>query len=263
MSRVLLLTSLLAHIILGNNAWSQTRSLSGSIILDAGPSEVDRAIVVIVRNHSFTVLPPSFSILRPVTSTESTLVFLPQGSSSVDYSIDGIISDPSDHSISIQCLGCSNNFPTQYYTPTNNRFTLGGSAYIDPSDLPSTLNITAITRTSISGEISLGRVAERDLNFSIDIFSVNNPELSYKTLSSIILPTGMSGIAYSVTGLNRSIGLDQYGVRLQCNNCFGSSRRPQIFDRQLPANQHYSLINFLASDEKAPPITPILDLLLQ
>lgn len=263
MHKGLLFTSLVVAILFGNAAWSQTRSLSGSLSLDIGPSEFDRKILITIRNHSFVIIPPTFAIIRPVTSLESTMVTLTKDSTSVDYVINNIITNPVDYSISIDCIACSNDLPTQYYSPEGNRFGLSGSAFLDPDELPNILNLVAITRASISGEITLDRIADRALNFSVTVFSIDNPNISYKVLSPVTLAPGMSTTAYSVTGLNRAIGPDQYGVRLQCTNCFGVSRRVQIFDRALPPNENHSSINFSVSDEPAPTLAPIIDLLLR
>lgn len=257
LSFCIILMSLLVQI-----SSAQTRSLSGVISLDVGTSDIERTIIVSVRNHSITVVPPFFSIIRPVTSVETTTVVLPQGSSSVAYSVQNIISNPVDYSVALQCVNCTDNFPIQYYASSGNRFTLGGPTFIDPADLPSTLNITAITRSTISGDIILDQVADRALNFSIDIFSSQRPELSFQTLSSITLEQGQRSVSYIVNGLNRSIGLDLYGVRLQCTNCFARSRAPITFERLLSAEQNHSSINFEVTDEESAPIAPILNLLL-
>ena len=263
MHKGLLLASLIIAIVLGNAAWAQTRSLSGSLSLDIGPSDIDRQIVITVRNHAFVVIPPTLAILRPVTSLESTTITLPKGSVNVDYLINNIINDPISYSISIECIACSNDLPTQYYSPSGNRFGLSGSAYLDPDELPDELNLIGITRASISGGITLDRTADRTLNFNLTVFSINKPDLSYRVLSPITLAPGMSTTDYSVTGLNRAIGSDQWGVRLQCINCFGASRRVQVYDRALSPNENHSSINFFVSDEPVPTLAPIMNLLLE
>lgn len=262
MYRGLLVTSLIIAIVLGSTAWAQTRSLSGRLSLDIGPSDIDRTVMISVRNHSFLVL-PTFTILRPITSIESTTVTLATGSASVDYVINDIIADPIDYSISIECIACSNNLPTQYYSPEGNRFGLSNSVYIDPDELPNVLNLMAITRASISGDITLDRIADRALNFRVTVFSIDNPNISYKVLSSITLVPGMSTTSYSVSGINRAIGTDRYGVRLQCINCFGASKRAQVYDGALSPSENHSSINFFASDERAPTLAPIIDLIIE
>ena len=253
MYKGLLLISLIITIILGNAAWAQTRSLSGRLSLDIGPSETDRQIMITVRNHSFVIIPPTFAILRPVTSLESTIVSLTKGTTNVDYVINDIITDPVDYSISINCIACSDSLPTQYYSPSGNRFGLSGSAYLDPDELPDVLNLTATTRASISGEITLNRVADRKLNFSVTVFSRNNPSILYKVLSPIPLTSGMATTAYTVVGIDRAIGSDQYGVRLQCINCFGRSKIAQVFDEALSPNENHSSINFSANEIRHRP----------
>lgn len=263
MSKGLLFISLLMAIVLSDIAFAQTRALSGRISLDIGPSEVDREIVISVRNHSFLVVPPTFAIIRPVQSTESTTITLAKGSSSANYEINNIISDPVDYSIAIQCISCSDDFPIQYYSPTGNKLILIGSSYISPKNLPDVLNISATTRASISGNITLDRIADRALRFRATVFSIQNPNINYKVLSQITLAPGTNNVAYSITGINRAIGSDQFGVQLQCINCAGVSRKSHIFNAALSPSENHSLINFSVSDQTVPTIAPIIKLLLE
>lgn len=191
-----------------------TRSLSGTIELDVAPNQKNRVIEITVNNHSFVVL-PSLAILRPITSSQARRVTLPAGQSSVDYFVDGIIDDPSsndpvDYTIALRCIGCSSDFPLQYYSPTGNKFGLANSTFIDPDDLPAVLGLTAITRATIRGQIDLGQMADRDLIFTVTVLSAQNSQQVLATKRSITLPMGSSNTGYTITGLRRSIGSDQY-----------------------------------------------------
>ena len=205
---IALLSFLAADIALAQD----TRSLSGTLRLDVGPSDNDRNIEITVRNHLFIVIPPNFTILRPILSSESVIVQLAEGSSQVSYSIDNIITDPVDYSISVRCLGCAIDIPNQFYTPNGNTFGLGLTAFIDPQGLPDTLDLTAITRAKIDGEIVLNEVSDRDLQFELTVFSSENADDILSTISPIILASGQESVSYSIKGLNRSIAPAQYRV---------------------------------------------------
>jgi len=244
-----------------------TRSLTGRVNLDVGPSDKNRMIEITVNNHSFVVIPPNFTILRPITSSRSTLVMLPARESSFTYLIDSIIFDPSksdpvDYSVALTCIGCSGDIPTQYYSPAGNKFGLTNSTFIDPDDLPPILNFTATTRASIIGTINLNKPSSRGLSFTATIFSAQNPQQIFKTVSNIILPLGASNISYSVTGLNRNIGSDQYRIKVVCTNCFGQSRRAQVFANELSPNMNHTDINFAVTDLPPISIAPIIELIL-
>lgn len=260
--------SLILNLIFSSLSFAQTtRTLSGTIELDVAPNQKNREIEITVNNHSFVVL-PSLTILRPITSSQARLVSLPAGQSSIDYFIDGIIDDPDnndpvDYTIAIRCIGCSNDLPLQYYSPTGNRFGLANSTYIDPDDLPAVLDLTAITRATIRGDIKLDQTAQRDLTFTVTILSALNPQQVFATKRSITLPAGSMTTSYSVTGLRRSIGADQYRAQLKCDNCFGASRRAQIFERDLSPNANHSDINFSVTDQEPINLAPVLKLLLQ
>lgn len=264
MPNVLWLITLLFTLSVSSIASAQsTRSLSGTLTLDVGPSEIARDIEITVNNHSFVVIPPAFTILRPITSRESTIVRMQSGTSQVNYSIENIVTDPVDYSIAIRCLGCANNIPTQFYTPSGNAFGLVNSAFIDPEDLPTTLDFTAITRASIKGEIVLNKTSERDLRFRVTVLSDQNIDRTFGTPSLVILALGENSISYSITGLPREIGSDQYRVKLECTNCLGQSRRAQFFANTLSPNQNHSEIDFLATDISVPVLAPILLILLE
>jgi len=239
-----------------------TRSLSGTVTLDLTPSEIDRDIEISVRNHSFVVIPPNFQILRPITSRESSTVKMLAGTTQVNYLLENIIIDPVDYSISIRCIGCSIDMPDQFYTSEGNAFSLINSAYIDPLDLPNTLDLTAITRAEISGEITLDKIATRDLLYTLTVFSAENRDRIFATLSPITIASGTTSTSYSVTGLNRAIGSDRYRIKIQCINCIGQARAEQVFIRALSPNQNHSQIDFSVIDIPIPVIAPILELLL-
>jgi len=74
-------------------ASAQTRGLSGVVELDAGVAFIDYRVEITVNNHAFIVVPP-FSILRPVTSSESVEVVLAAGTSSIEYSLTNIVPNP-------------------------------------------------------------------------------------------------------------------------------------------------------------------------
>lgn len=263
MKNTLLFISLLIAALHANTSLAQSsRSLSGILTLDVNPSNVDRTLLLTVRNHAFVVL-PTFAISRPIISSRSVTVQLLKDRSSVNYSIDNILTDPVDYSIEIDCLSCTDDFPLQYYAPNGNSLALTNSIYIDPEDLPTVLNITAITRAHISGEVMLDRISDENLTFTLSVLSAKNPALVFQTRSPIVLPVGQRSVLYSVSGLRRAIGSDRFRVQLQCISCVGPSRRPQTFSQLLSPNENHTDIDFIATDEPFISITPILNLLLE
>jgi len=239
-----------------------TRSLSGTLSIDIGTNEIDRNIEITVNNHSFVVL-PSLAFIRPITSSETAIVALPAGSSQLSYTINNIISDPVDYSVRIRCLGCSVDIPTQYYTTNGNAFGLVDSAYIDPNNLPTTLNLTAISRARITGTITLDQIADRDLRFRVSVLGSDNTERIFGVLNPIIMRSGTSSVSYSIGGLRRNSGSDQYRVQLECLNCVGSSRSAQFFARVLSPTQNHNRIDFAATNVSIPILAPIIELVLE
>jgi len=243
----------------------ETRTLEGEVSLDLGPATKDLLIEITVSNHLFVVIPPTFTIIRPVTSRETRRVIIERGESSVNYFVDNIITDPVDYSIEFSCINCTDAFRTQYYTPTGNRFGLVNSAYIDPEALGASVNVVIVTDASIEGEISLinNAVALRDLEYELVVASNNSPQVVYRRLSNIRMRAGQNSVAYRVTGLRRRIGPDLFLIQLRCTNCRGKSARTQSFDGPLSPALNHTGIDFISSDEAAINIAPVIDLLLR
>ena len=260
--KLLLLSVLLIANIQASFAQEQFRSLNGELNLDAGVAQQDLNLRVTVRNHSFVVI-PGFTIIRPITSQVSDTVVIAEGASSTSYSISQIIEDPVDYTIQIECLGCKDIIPTQYYAPSGNSFGLPNSVYIDPADLPAVLNVELISRAQIAGEIELAgnMVSKRDLVFTVSAVNADNPAIVYQSINDLVLAQGESSVAYQLTGLSRTVS-PGYRVQLQCTNCFGRSAQKQTSSDVLTGGQNHQAINFLVTDIPLIPLAPILQLLL-
>ncbi len=244
-------------------ATAQARSLSGVITLDTDSAKADLPIDITVSNHSFAVVPPSFTIIRPVTSKQTRRVVIVQGEVQVDYLVEDIIDDPFTYTIRMDCVGCSSVFRRQYYSPSGNRFGQGNSVHIKPADLPASLDLTLITDASIEGKVELqSEVANKDLRFELNVSSTQNRNVVYRTLSDIVLAKNESSVTYSVTGLRRSIGNTQFRVSLRCLNCAGASGETQFFASPLSPDENHRNVDFLVSNPPLIIVSPIVDLLV-
>lgn len=237
-----------------------TRSLEGLISLDVAPAVRDLTLDIIVNNHSFVVLPPPFGILRPIQSSVSTRIQILEGQTNANYVLDGIIDDPVDYTVQIRCLGCSDIIANQSYTPSGNRPGFPFSAFIDPDDLAPQLNLTALTRAVISGQIVLRTTSERDLSFSVTVSPVSSPSIILAKDDAITIAAGASTAVYQLTGLARTNSAVQVNVR--CNNCLGVARRTQAFERTLFTQTNHRDIDFTLADEGRPNIPTAIYLLL-
>lgn len=243
--------------------WSQaqsTRTLQGTLSLDVASNIKNRTIEISVRNHSFVVVPPAFTILRPITSAQSTLISMPMGISSVNYLIDTISPEAIDYSIQIKCLDCVADFRTQYYSPIGNQYGLANAIYLDPDALPDQLDLNAITAVTISGQLQLLEVSSRDLTFELSVYDFNQPQRVYQQ-QSIFLPAGASTVDYIVTGMTRTSDESSFGVRLKCTVCNGVSQQTLEYPARLSAGLNHQQINFTI-DGATPLIAPSIYLLL-
>lgn len=237
-----------------------TRSLQGRLSLDVAPNITNRTIEISVRNHSFVVIPPAFTILRPIISTQSTVVPMPVGVSSVDYLIDGISTDAVDYSIQITCVGCGADFRTQYYSPSGNKYGLADAVYLDPDALPDQLNLNAITAVTISGKLVLETVSERELSFELSVYDFDKPQQVYQQ-QSIALPAGARQVDYAITGMNRLTHAASFGIRVSCTVCFGISRKTIEYPSALAASLNHQQIDF-GIGGAMPVLVPSIYLLL-
>ncbi len=247
----------------------QTRSLDGAITLDVGQIDRDLTLALTVNNHNFVVL-PTFAFIRPITSSRTVTVDFLAGADQMEFTIDGIIENPVDYSIEIQCLGCSDSVPRQYFTQGGNLLGLVGAAFIDPDDLASSIDISLISRSQISGVIQLQtpqeapQVADRDLSFVVDAVVPNAGGQAQQLLLSqtVMLSAGESQAAFILRGISRST---QPGVSLvaRCQSCLG------VLPRQIQSEQLFSAlvdhtgVEFIFDSNATPTITGAIDLILE
>jgi hypothetical protein len=196
-------------------AQSSERTLSGLIALDTAINQ-PLSIEVTVRNHGFVVIPPAFTILRPIISSVSDVKVLEPNQTSAAFTISGISSNAVDYSIRFRCIDCSEKLRDQYYTLTGTQLGLSGPAYIDPSDLPVNLSRTLDTLGTVSGQVLIGAAAERSLPITIRLLDADSD--SVIQTQSVILRKGQVAIDYSMDGLNRSRS-EGYSVEMECFRC--------------------------------------------
>ena len=63
---IFLLSNTLFLTLISVQAFAQTLSLNGQLTLDVFQPNAEYDLEVTVRNHGFVVIPPAFTILRPV-----------------------------------------------------------------------------------------------------------------------------------------------------------------------------------------------------
>ena len=257
---------LVSAVILANTqtsfAQEEFRSLSGELHLDVGVADQDLNLRITVRNHSFVVIFPIL-ILRPITSQVSDTVVMTAGSASTSYSISQIIEAPVDYTIKVECLACQNTIPTQYYSLSGNRLGLVDGVYIDPEDLPATLDLALLSRAKIAGEIKLADnvVSERNLSFTVSAVDAESQSIVYQSINNVVLAQGKTTAAYAFSGLDRSVNAG-YRIKVRCTNCFGASAQPQFSDRLRTIMQNHQAVNFEIIDLPHVPIPAIIELLL-
>lgn len=248
-------------------AAQQTRSLFGEVSLDVGVAPKDLAIDVTVNNHAFVVVPPTLTIIRPITSKQTRRITIKKGEASATYFVDNIITDnppPIDYTVSFKCVACSDVFRTQYYAESGNRFGFANDVYLDPATLGASLDINIVSDVRLSGTLNFenGAASKRALNFEIVISDPVNSSVIYLRRSNIILLQGQSSVNYQVTGLRRQTGNRQFSVGVVCTNCFGDSAKLQLFPQILSTSENHLGIDFLVTDQAPKVVAPIIDLLL-
>jgi len=95
------------------------------------------------------------------------------------------------------------------------------------------------------------------------VLGSDNTERIFGVLNPVIMRSGTNSVSYSIGGLRRNTGSDQYRVKLECVNCMGSSRRAQVFARVLSPTQNHNRINFVATNVSIPILAPIIELVLE
>lgn len=247
--------------IASNLSYAQsTRQLTGLVNLDVGPATENLTIDITVNNHSF-VFAPIIGIIRPIQSSVTSRIQIVKGSFSGNYALAGIIDDPVDYTIELRCVNCADLIPRQYYSANGNTLGLANSAFIDPDELPEQLNITVISRAVIAGKVELLKPSKRDLSFTVDVVSANNPLVSLSSIPAITLAAGQTNTDYQVKGLRRDDG--PFLVKLRCNNCYGQARAERIFGQQLSGTSNHADIDFLLANEGTFSLVPILRLLTE
>ena len=220
----------------------ENRTLSLDIDLDVGVVDRPLDLEITVNNHGFVFLLPA-TILRPLISQRSTRVQLPAGATSISAFVDEIMLDPADYVVEINCLGCSDTVPQQYFRPEGNVTGLIPSAFINPEDLPPQIDVSLITRAQFTGQIRLlaGQVAERDLVFEIGVFNASS---SFEIQNQrVTLNAGENEVSYLFRGLSRSSST-QLEVRASCMACGSVLPRSQTFDELLSTQIDSSDIDF-------------------
>ena len=240
----------------GVNFAQQTRSLNVELQLDQ-PSDQALMVEVSVRNHSFLVVPPSFSILRPIISSVSKMVEIPAGAQNASLDFDDILTEAIDYSVRFRCVNCSSSIPLQYYTESGTTRGLGNSAYIDPDDLGDLLPVSLETLGFISGAVALGDGldATRDIRLSLRLSDVSSVQLL--ATEGVLIREGANTVEYRIEGLTRRRA-DSYQLELQCSLC---SPRVSRAVPTLPASENHQNIDFTV-EQSDPTVIGVFELLL-
>ena len=236
-----LLVTLLLLFYCQSAAAQGNRTLSLDINLDVGVVDRPLDLEVTVSNHSFVFIFPN-TIIRPLLSQRTTTVRLPAGAQSVTAFIDEILPDPTDYVVEINCISCVDTVPQQYYRPQGNITALGDSAFIDPDDLPSQIDVSLITRAQITGQIRLvaDQLAEQDLLFEVNV--INEGSTSVLQSAQVTVAAGQNEVNYVIRGLNRNAS--QLEVLARCLDCDSIVPSVQTFSDLVSAQTDANGIDF-------------------
>ena len=223
-------------------AAQDTQSLSVDLNLDVGVVNRPLDLEITINNHSFVFIFPA-TIIRPITSSQSTLVTLPAGATSVTAFLDDLVLDEVDYTVEINCLGCADTVPQQYFSPEGNATGQIDSVFLDPDEFVDQIDVSLITRAQISGQIRLlpGQLAESDLEFEVSV--INALTLSELANTQITLAAGQNNVDYLIRGLTRS-ATTQLEVLARCLNCGGIFPRSQTFSQLLSTQTDSTDIDF-------------------
>ncbi len=256
MNRLIFSFLILLALLSGTCLAQQTRSLEVNLQLEQA---YDQALVmeVSVRNHGFVVVPPALTILRPILSSVTKTVVIPADQLNVSINIEGILSAAIDYSIRFHCISCASSVPTQFFTADGTSLGLFNAAYIDPEQLPASINVPLQTLGFIAGQVVLanGESADRSVRTTVRLFDSDAKQLI--TSQPVTIAAGDSRADYRFNGLARSDRLN-YLVELDCANC-GPNR--QLFAIELDSFLNHLGIDFLIQ-ERLVSMSDILYLLL-
>lgn len=237
----------------------QSRSLEVNIQL-APPSDQTLLLEVSVRNHAFILVPPTFAIIRPITSLVTQTLQIEPGQSAASITLQGISTDAVDYTVRFRCLNCSDSIPLQFLiSPRASSGTSRGlidDAYIDPEDLEPAINVELDTLGFIRGVVRLaqGQAAENDVRLTVRAVDAVSGQLA--SSQPIRIVAGDNIAEYRLNGLARREN-SSYIVEVSCGNC-----RPvrQVFEQSLDSMSNHSAINFQV-EEGTVPISGIINLL--
>jgi len=224
----------------------ETRSLSVALNFDT-PYDRPLQLEVSVRNHSFVVVPPSFTIIRPIVSSVTQSISLAAGQSSAAITFTRVLTEAIDYSIRVRCVNCPAALPTQYsLTPVSETGiasttrVLGNSAYIDPEDLAQNLSVALETFGVISGQIQRHDDESSAKRIVVSVV-VSNAEFDNElSQQRVEIKPNMASFDYRVEGLDRRFA-DNYHLQARCVQC-----EPKVISwpNDLDASLNYQGINF-------------------
>lgn len=241
---------------------NDTLNITGNVSLDFSVAQRDYIVEVTVSNHSFIVIPPGFTIIRPLLSRVRKSVTIPQGQSSIDYEIEGISVDAANYVIDFRCENCNGVFTPQYYTKKGNSFFRNNDIFLDPEDLPTNLNFILTSGVSITGLVSLpdGNNASKDLMFLLSVIDSSNP-INVLRRMNIIIPKGNNSSTYSIDGIVRETGLVGFDLALECINCTTGSTLLINHSTTLDSSTDHTDIDFVVDFQDTTYLPAVLHLL--
>ncbi len=252
------LRSLAVFFLFSSPLWSQSdvRTVGGFLTLDT-VIEQPLAIEVSIRNHGFIVVPPSFTVSRPILSAQSIVLNLEQGQQTISFSVPNVSTNAVDYSIRMRCLGCENTLPEQYFTTNGPRRGLGGGAYLAPEALSEQMRLFVETLGVVSGVIeSTEGSFSRSSKLTVSVLDAQSGlEISSQRVALI---QGAQSASFSIRALERKQS-SGYLLTVACVQC---TKREQSLVRVLDPLVDHNELAFSVRLRRFVGLTAIERLLL-
>ncbi len=237
----------------------QVRSVAVEFNLETA-SDISLPIEVTVRNHTVVVVPPNFTIIRPIISSVTQTLTLPANQTRIALRFSNVSTEAVNYSIRIRCLACDDEFPTQYYLLRNGQArstrALIDDAYLSPSELDNLAPIDIETFAVLSGTINLrsGRFAPRIVRARLQVTDAQTGRLL--DVNGLVTLKSDDVTGFRLNRIDRRF-VNQFNLSLKCTQC---ERKQYRFNRQLSATENHT--NLKIDALLGPPNLPWLSLLL-
>ena len=260
MKQLILFIGLVIYSVQG--AAQEDRSLIINLGLDVPSIDRDLDLEITVSNHSFVVVSIfPFVSIRPITSQQRVFTRLTAGQSEVLTTVQQILLDTVSYVVEINCLGCTDTVPRQFYRTEGNTTASVNSTFINPEDLPEQITTRLITRAQISGQLSLlpDQISERNLVFEVSATDVVTGTIVGSQIFN--LGAGESSVNYFLRGITRR-PTDEIEVVVRCRQCIGVLPNIQTFDQTFSTQEDVFAVDFVFDAQAGFLINGVLDLIL-